>query len=302
MNQRVAIVTGGNRGLGLVTARKLAEHGFRVVITSRSQPSGQAACESICRAAQGAQVQILELDLASFTSIRAFAAAFQQLALPLHVLVENAGLMALEDRPQFTAEQFELTLGTNHIGHFLLTHLLVEDLKRASASRIVVVSSSMHQPGVARGPGPDFDYDNLKGERSFDRVVAYRNSKLANLWFTYELARRQAGTGVTVNAVCPGFVPETIADNLPLLRRLFFRHVLSRMSFARSAEQGAGNTAWVATAPELERVTGKFFRDQAEATSSEESRDFVKAQRLWEASCRWCGITEFGTSDPAGAS
>ena len=293
--KKTALVTGGTRGLGLVAARKLAERGFDLFITARQAADGDRAAAELRGRVPGASVEVLPLDLTAFASIRDCAARFLATGRPLHALVQNAGLMTQDRTVRLTSEGFELTLGTNHVGHFLLCHLLLPVVRRSAPARIVVVASQMHRAGVGQGPGPDFDYANLRGERSFDPVVAYRNSKLANLWFTFELARRLEGTGVTVNAVCPGFVPATIADRMPgLLRRLVFRYVLPRMKFARTPEQGGENTARTAADPALEGVTGKFFTDLKEAEASDDARDPAQAARLWAETCRWCGIEKFG--------
>lgn len=300
MSRMTAIVTGGGRGLGLVTARKMAAEGYRVVLTVRQKRSGDEARKALLAAVPGAEVEVMELDLASFDSIRAFAAAFLASGQPLHRLIHNAGLLGMQATPSLSPEGFELTFATNYVGVFLLTHLLLPALREHAPARIVIVSSSMHMPGLGRGPGPDFDYENLRAERSFHPVTAYRNSKLATMWFTYELARRLEGTGVTVNAVCPGFVPETIAATRPSAwDRFFFRRILPLFPFARSAEQGAGNTVHAATARELEGVSGKFIRDRKLAASSAESYDEQKARRLWDASMEWCGLRAFGERELA---
>ena len=293
--RKTALITGGNRGLGLVAARKLAERGFDLVITARAPAQGESAAAAIRGRVPAASVEVLPLDLASFESIRSFPARLGATTRPLHALVLNAGLMTQDRQPRFTAEGFELTLGTNHVGHFLLTHLLLPRLRAAAPARIVVVASQMHRAGVGKGAGPDFDYGNLRAEKSFDPVVAYRNSKLANLWFTFELARRLEGSGVTVNAVCPGFVPATIADRMPgLFQRLVFRHVLPLLSFTRTPEQGGENTARTAADPALAGLSGRLFADLKELDASDDARDPAQAKRLWDESCHWCGIEQFG--------
>jgi NAD(P)-dependent dehydrogenase (short-subunit alcohol dehydrogenase family) len=246
MSTRVALITGGNRGLGLATAKRLAALGYEVLITARKAEQGEAAAASIRAEVPGAEVRPMVLDLASFASIRAFAGAFHALGIPLHLLIANAGLTTSTVRDlAFTEDGIEAALGTNHVGHFLLTHLVLRDLERAAPSRIVVVSSLMHRKEVGPKPGPDFDYDNLKGEKSFHPLTAYRNSKLANLWFAAELARRLRGEGVTVLSVSPGFVPETHVPNVgSAVQRFLFRWVLPRMPFARTLAQGADNTVF----------------------------------------------------------
>lgn len=291
--EKVAIVTGGNRGLGFATVVKLAQRGFRVILTARRD--GEAAVARVKAQVPEAKAQSLPLDLASFASIRAFVDAFHALGLPLHLLVNNAGLMAVDPKLHRTAEGFESTLGANHVGHFLLTHLLFADLEKAAPSRIVVLSSAMHRKGLGPGAGPDFDYDNLSGEKGFDPMVAYRNSKLANLWFTRELARRAKGRGVAVVAVNPGWVPQTIAETRPTaFQRFMFRHVYPRFPFARTVDAATDNTVFAATEPSLQEQSGGYYEDQRPGVVSEEGIDEAKARRLWEASCGWCGIATFG--------
>lgn len=298
MSERVALITGGSRGLGYVTARKLAAVGFEVVLTARKAAEAEAAAAQIRQQVPGSQVRGLSLDLTSSASIRGCASSFQALGLPLHVLVNNAGLMTTDTRPVMTAEGFELTLATNHLGHFLLTHLLLGDLERAAPSRVVVVSSAMHRKGVGPGPGPDFDYDNLKAEKGFHPMVAYRNSKLANLWFAFELDRCLRGKNVAVLAVSPGWVPETQADQQASgFQRFLFRHVLPRLPIARTVEQGADNTVFVATEPSLQTQGGGFFEDRRPGVTSDEARTEQQAKRLWDASCAWCGISKYGAPD-----
>jgi NAD(P)-dependent dehydrogenase (short-subunit alcohol dehydrogenase family) len=162
---------------------------------------------------------------------------------------------------------------------------------------VITVSSQLHIPGYAGGKPPDFNYDNLKGEKYYDANVFYRNSKLANMWFAYELQRRLAGTGVTSNAVCPGFVPAAIADRRTSpLDRLLYGHILPRMPFARSLEEASASYMVAATDPAFEGVGGKFIVDGKEKRSSDESYDQAKAQRLWELSWQWCGLDESGPS------
>ncbi len=192
---------------------------------------------------------------------------------------------------RFTADGFELTFGTNHLGHFLLTNLLLDDLKRSAPARVITVSSQLHIPGYGGGPRPDFDYDNLKAEKYYNAQVFYKNAKLANMWFAYELQRRLDGSGVTSNAVCPGFVPESIAERRKSpVERWLYREVLARMPFARSLDQASSSYLFVATDPRYETVGGKFIVDRKEIPSSDESYDEEKARRLWEMSRQWCGL------------
>lgn len=290
-SERIALITGGNSGIGFVTAQKLAAHGFHVILAARNLQTSAAAIARIKAAQPGAQVEALPLDLASFAAVRQCAAAFQAKGYPLHLLINNAGGGVPGRQASFTADGFELTFGTNHLGHFLLTHLLLDNLRQSAPARVITVSSQRHVPGYGGGPPPDFDYDNLKGERYYDSRVFYVNSKLANMWFAYELQRRLAGSGVTSNAVCPGFVPAAIAARRSApLERFFYGQVLARMPFARSLEQASASYLVAATDPAYGRTGGQFIVDGKAIRSSADSYDEHKAKRLWEMSCAWCGL------------
>jgi NAD(P)-dependent dehydrogenase (short-subunit alcohol dehydrogenase family) len=290
------MITGGNSGIGFATASKLAAHGFHVIMASRNQQTSAQAIARIHAQTPHASVESIPLDLASFAAVRQCAAAFQAKGYPLHVLINNAGGSIPGKQARFTADGFEMTLGTNHLGHFLFTNLLLDTLTRSAPARVITVSSQLHNPAYAGGKPPDFDYNNLKGEKYYDANVFYRNSKLANMWFTYELQRRLTGTGVTSNAVCPGFVPAAIADRRTSpVERFLYKQILARMPFARSLEQASTSYMVAATDPGLEGVGGKFIVDGKERRSSEESYDEQKARRLWDASWAWCGL---GVEEP----
>jgi NAD(P)-dependent dehydrogenase (short-subunit alcohol dehydrogenase family) len=285
------MITGGNSGIGFATARKLTAHGFHVIMASRNQQTTAQAIARIQADQPNANVESIPLDLASFASVRQCAAAFQAKGYPLHLLINNAGGAFKGKQATFTADGFEMTFGTNHLGHFLLTNLLLDDLKRSAPARVITVSSQRHIPGYAGGPGAKFDYANLKGEKFYDSAVFYCNSKLANMWFAYELQRKLAGSGVTSNAVCPGFVPEAIGDRRTSpIDRVLYREILPRMPFARSLDQASASYLIAATDRRFEGVGGKFIVDGKERRSSDESYDEQKARRLWEASWAWCGL------------
>lgn len=291
--RRVAMITGGNSGIGFATAKKLTAQGFHVILASRNQQASALAIQRIIAANPSASVESISLDLASFASVRACVRVFQSKGMPLHLLINNAGGAVAGKQASLTVDGFEQTFATNHLGHFLLTNLLLDDLKQAAPARVITVSSQLHIPGFAGGPPPDFDYDNLKGEKYYNPQVFYRNSKLANMWFTYELQRRLAGTGVTSNAVCPGFVPEAIGDRRKsLFDRFFYKQILARMPFARSVEQASSSYLFAAVDASLEDVGGKFIVDGKERLSSDDSYDEQKAKRLWELSWAWCGLDE----------
>ena len=294
---RVAMITGGNSGIGFATANKLAAKGFTVILASRNQQASAQAIARIQAVSPQAIVESIPLDLSSFNSVRQSVAAFQAKGYPLHILINNAGGAVPGKQASFTVDGFEMTFGTNHLGHFLFTNLLLEDLKHSAPARVITVSSELHNPAYAKGPVPDFDYDNLKAEKYYNSQVFYRNSKLANMWFAYELQRRLAGTGVTSSAVCPGFVPAAIAARRnAAIEKFFYAQIMARMPFARSLEQASDSYMIAATDPAFEGLGGKFIVDGKEKASSIDSYDAEKARRLWDLSWEWCGLNE---SNPA---
>ncbi|MEW5851314.1 MAG: SDR family oxidoreductase [Myxococcota bacterium] len=290
MDNKVIIVTGGNRGLGEETARQLVERGHHVIITARSVPQGEEAARKIrARHTQG-RVDVMALDLASLASVRAFAAAFKDRKQPLRALINNAGVFTFGKAPRkTTVDGFELHFGTNHLGHFLLTHLLLEDLVASAPSRVVTLSSGLHLGGMGSPPG-HIDFNDLNQERDFSPGKAYANSKLANLLFAFELHRRMKGRGITSNAVSPRVVPETVAEMATGFTRLMMKHVMPLMPFSRTKEQAVANTVFAAVDPSVEGVGGQYLEDCQPARSSPESHDEAVAARLWMESLKLCGI------------
>jgi retinol dehydrogenase-12 len=289
--KRVAMITGGNSGIGFAVAGELAARGFHVILAARNPQKSAQAIEQIRRKNLAASLEAISLDLASFAAVRQCVADFQAKGMPLHVLINHAGGSVPGKQASFSADGFELTFATNHLGHFLLTNLLLEDLERSAPARVITVSSQLHIPGYAGGPGAHFDYDNLKGEKFYNPQAFYRNSKLANVWFAYELERRLAGSGVTSNALCPGFVPGSIAGKRKSpLARWMYCNLLARMPFARSLEQAADSYLVAATNPRYATQGGRFIVDGKERRSSDESYDEQKAGLLWEHSRVWCSL------------
>lgn len=284
---RNALITGGNRGIGFATARRLAARGVRVIIASRDVDRGQAAADEIAAETPGARVEVMKLDLASLDAIREFANAFQARGLPLHILINNAGAIGLGKEMHFTQDGFELEFGINHLGHFLLTHLLMPALTAAAPARVITVSSIRHIPGRG-GQGARFDFDNLRGEKWYDPRIFYNNAKLANVWFAYELQRRLGDVGVTSVAACPGFVPETLASGKTGLRRFFYTRVLGRVPGARTAEVAGEELARLAVDGPL--TGGSFYANGKPARSSDVSYDASLAKRLWDVSERMTGV------------
>jgi NAD(P)-dependent dehydrogenase (short-subunit alcohol dehydrogenase family) len=286
-----ALITGGNSGIGFATVNRLAGLGYHVILAARNPQASSTAISRLQVAHPNAILESIPLDLTSFASIRQCVDTFHAKGYPLHLLINHAGAVIYGKQASFTSDSFEKTFQTNYLGHFLLTQLLLEDLKSSAPARIINVTSQLHIPGYGRGPYTDFDYDNLKGEKYYHPQVFYKNTKLAIVWFTYELQRRLEGSGVTANAVCPGFVPASMAERTKSpIQRFFYRHIMPLMPFARSLEQASGSFVYVATNPRYSSVGGKFIVDYKEIPSSEESYDQAKARQLWEQSLSWCSL------------
>lgn len=280
------LVTGGNRGIGFATVKVLAERGAHVVLTTRDRKRGEEAAASIRAHIPAASVEVMTLDLASLASVRQFAADYIGKGWPLHALINNAGAIGLGNQIQFTKDGFELEFGINHVGHFLLTELLLPVLKASAPSRVITVSSIRHIPGKG-GKGAQFDFDNLKGEKFYEPRVFYNNTKLANVWFTHELQRRVEGSGIVAVAACPGFVPQTLGATKTGLARFFYNKVLMLIPAARTADVSGRELADLALGPNVK--PGAFYADGAEMRSSDESYDDAKARRLWDLSEQWTG-------------
>jgi NAD(P)-dependent dehydrogenase (short-subunit alcohol dehydrogenase family) len=279
MAGKVVLITGGNTGIGKEAAVGLASLGARVVITSRNEERGRAAREEILRRTGNDSLDVMALDLASFRSIRAFAGDFLDRYDRLDVLVNNAGLI-LHRRTE-TDDGFEATLGINHLGHFLLTELLLDRLQASAPARVVVVASRAHK-GARRG----LDFDDLQAERSYRWMDAYNKSKLANIYFTRELAGRLDGTGVTVNALHPGFVRSDFGRDGDLGGLYGWGIKYLAQPFAISSERGARTATYLASSPEVEVVTGGYFYKCKPAAPSKVAQDDDAARRLWEESER----------------
>jgi NAD(P)-dependent dehydrogenase (short-subunit alcohol dehydrogenase family) len=266
------LVTGATSGIGAVTARALAATGATVVLVGRDRARAEASVEKIRRETGSQTVDYLLADLSSQAEIRRLADEFLGRYDRLDVLVNNAGAMFWSR--QETVDGLERTLALNHLSYFLLTNLLLDRLKASAPARIVSVASDAHQ-------GARVDFNDLQGKRSYAGMQAYGQSKLANVLFTYELARRLGGTGVTANTLHPGFVATSFAANNGGIIRLAMG-ILHR--FALSPEQGAQTSIYLAASPEVEGVTGKYFERSKPAASSKLSYDEAAARRLWNVS------------------
>jgi len=277
---KIVIVTGANTGIGKVTARELARKGATVVMVARNQIRGEAAVAEVKAATGSKLVHLLNGDMSSQASIRALAAEFRARFDRLDVLVNNAG--ATHGQRSESPDGIEMTFALNHLGYFLLTHLLLDLLKASAPARIICVASEAHRFGTINLDDPEFK------RRPYREWPAYSQSKLANIMFTYELARRLEGTNVTVNALHPGTVRTEFFDRMTGIMKVFAA-VLG--PFLITPDQGAATTIFLASSPEIEGVSGKYFEKQRPRASSAASMDRQVAQRLWAISEELTGIT-----------
>ncbi|HMF03535.1 MAG TPA: SDR family oxidoreductase [Acidimicrobiia bacterium] len=277
LSGRVIVITGGNTGIGKEAAVGLASQGGRVVITSRNEERGRAARDEIAERSGNEDVDVMSLDLASFGSIRSFAGDVLDRFDRLDVLVDNAGL--IHRRRTQTEQGFETTFGVNHLGHFLLTDLLLDRLHASAPARVVVVASDAHK-GARHG----LDFDDLQGERRYRWSNAYSKSKLANIYFARELARRLDGSGVTANSLHPGFVRSDFGRGGDLGPVYGWGIKYLAGPFAISPEKGAITTIYLASSPEVEDVSGGYFYKCRPAAPSAAGQDDAAARRLWDVS------------------
>jgi NAD(P)-dependent dehydrogenase (short-subunit alcohol dehydrogenase family) len=279
LDGKVCLVTGATSGIGLVTARELARRRARVVLIGRDAAKSAAVVAQIRSETGNQEVDALLADLSSQQAIRELAGHILERCARVDVLVNNAG--GIWARRVLTVDRLEMTFAVNHLAYFLLTLLLLDRLKASAPARVVNVSSGAHRSGA-------MNFNDLMGERRYNGWQAYCQSKLANLLFTYELARRIQGTGVTVNALHPGWVATGIARNNGWRRWLWD---LAARFFALGPEEGARTAVYLASSPEVDQVTRKYFFEQHPVSSSPASHDDKAAQRLWERSMKLTGQT-----------
>lgn len=281
LDGKTVLVTGGGEGIGRETAADLARRGARVIIAARNLTKLTEAAEYIRRTASSDNVVIKQLDLASLASVRAFAADIMASEASLHILINNAGVM----RTPYTKTQdgFEMQFGVNHLGHFLLTNLLLGMLKASAPSRVVVVSSRAHFRC-------SLDFDDLMGDKGYDPGAAYCKSKLANVLFAKELANRLGGTGVTAYSLHPGVIGTGLQQHLPAYVRLLSNSFVGRF-IQKTPEQGAQTTIHCAVCPDLEQSSGAYFSDCAVVEPSKAALDQDAATRLWMESERLVGLS-----------
>lgn len=276
MQGKVCIVTGANSGIGKVTTLGLAQMGATVVMVCRDQTKGEEAQHEIKTKSGNDAVHLMLADLSSQASIRQLVENFQQHHKQLHVLINNAGVLNLIR--QETVDGLEMMFAVNYLAPFLLTNLLLDELKASAPARIVNVSSNSHRSGYIK-------MDDLQSEDSYKFLRSYGQSKLALVLFTYELARKLQGTGVTANCLHPGFVATNIGQNGvgPAGRRVR-KLIFSRLGI--NPEEGAKTSIYLASSPEIEGVTGKYFVKSIPVRSAPISYDESLQRQLWEESAK----------------
>ena len=281
MDGKTVIVTGANTGIGKETALDLTKRGARVIMACRDLKKGETALNDIVEKTGSKNVVLKQLDLASLKSIREFAENVNKNEPRLHVLINNAGVMLVPELTK-TEDGFEMQMGVNHLGHFLLTNLLLDLLKKSTPSRIVVVSSVGHEMFTTK-----MKFDNINSETIYEKWDAYGQSKLANILFTRELAKRLDGTGVTVNSLHPGFVfTDLFRHPTAWCYLIYFTIYL----FGKRTKQGALTTIHLAVSEDVEGVTGVYFVDCKPIGPSEAAQDDGAAKKLWEISAHLVGL------------
>ena len=282
MAGKTVLVTGATSGIGRATATGLAAMGARLAITGRDRERTEAAAREV-RAAGSGQVDLFVADLSSESEVRRLADEVLRSLSRIDVLVNNVG--GYWNTRHVTADGLEHTFALNHLAPFLLTNLLLDRLRQSAPTRVVTVSSNAHTMGR-------IDFDDLQGDGSYSGAQAYNQSKLANVLFTYELARRLPATSVTANALHPGVVRTSFGAEDPRgIQRLF---VPFMRPFMKAPAQGAATSIHLASAPDLEGVTGRFFANSKPKRSSKRSYDEAAAARLWQVSADLVGLTAAG--------
>jgi NAD(P)-dependent dehydrogenase (short-subunit alcohol dehydrogenase family) len=280
MNGKICLVTGGTNGIGKSSARELARMGATVIIVGRDAQKSSQVVEEIRTASGNPRVGSMLADLSSEQEVRGLADEFKSKYSQLHVLLNNAGGFFM--RRQLRGNGIEMTFALNHLAGFLLTNLLLDTIKASAPARIINVSSNAHASGK-------IEFDNLQGEREYG-PRAYDNSKLANILFTIEMARRLEGTGVTVNALHPGFVATGFAKNNGKVIAALVSLITPLV--ARSPAKGAETSIYLASSPSVEGITGKYFFDSRVIPAAPQATDMVVARKLWDVSAEMVHLAD----------
>src|SRR5215210_4622710 len=272
MSEKVCLITGATSGIGKATAMGLANMGASVVMVGRDRGKGEAVMAEIKEKSGNASVDLMLADISSQDEIHRLADETKEAYPRLDVLINNAGVF--RSTRITTQDGIETTFAVNHLAYFLLTNLLLDVLKASAPSRIVNVASGEQRNGA-------IDFDDLQGEKEYKTAKAYSQSKLANVLFIYELARRLEGTGVSANCLHPGVVGTNLGSGVS---GVFGFTVRALTPLMKSPEKGAETSIYLASSPEVESSSGRYFVKKAEARSSDVSHDERLARRLWEVS------------------
>uniref|UniRef100_H2Z7K1 Uncharacterized protein n=1 Tax=Ciona savignyi TaxID=51511 RepID=H2Z7K1_CIOSA len=286
MTGKTVIITGANTGIGLETAIDLVKRGARVILGCRNTDKAEAAKQRIVTETEGNEDKVIlkKLDLSSLSSVRSFAKEIIETESKINVLLNNAGVMMIPKGK--TEDGFETHYGVNHLGHFLLTNLLLDLIKKSAPSRIVSVSSSAHNVW-----SPNLDFDDMNYDRNYSETSAYSRSKLMNILFTRELSKRLEGTNVTANSLHPGAVRTELARHVYGSNWKWFIQPFLAL-FGKTPAKGAQTNIYLCVAPELENVTGKYFADCAVKGESNAAKNDDVAKRLWDVSMNATGLTQ----------
>jgi len=276
MEGKICMITGANSGIGKATALGLAEMGAKIVMVCRNKERGETAQQEITGKTGNKNIDLLVCDLSSQEQIHKLVSEFKQKYQNLHVLINNAGIVL--SKRQLSIDGIEMNFAVNYLAPFLLTNLLIDVLKKSAPSRIINVSSGVHKMA-------SMDFDDLQGEnKKYGAFKNYGVSKLAITLFTYELSRRLEGTGVTVNAIHPGVVRSNLGRDQPAFSRAF------QKTFFKSPKKGAATSIYLASSPDVEGITGKYFVSKEPKRSSDESYNEEYAKRLWEISAEMTNL------------
>lgn len=273
---KICMITGANSGIGKQTAIGLADMGATIIMVCHDVAKGEAALNEIKEKTGNSSIDLLLADLSSQQAIRDLVEEFNNKYQELHVLINNAGVVL--SKRHGTVDGFETQFAVNYLAPFLLTNLLLDVLKANAPARIVNVSSEVHQRAT-------LDFNDLQSEKKYGAFLTYGRSKLALTLFTYELARRLQGSGVTVNAVHPGVVRTNLGRDMDWFSRGFTK------VFFKSPVKGAETSIYVASSPEIEGITGKYFANKKEKPSSKASYDEALAKRLWDVSVQLTNLS-----------
>jgi NAD(P)-dependent dehydrogenase (short-subunit alcohol dehydrogenase family) len=274
MENKTVAITGANTGIGLQTAKVLAKQGAKIIALCRNPGKGYAALKAIEEYSGRDDVELIQLDLSDLSSVRKAASEIESKVKKLDVLINNAGLIM--PKRQLSKDGYEMTFAVNHLGHFLLTDLLLPLVKKAEQGRIINVSSGAHW-------GAKIDFDDLMAEKKYTAFKAYGQSKLANILFTRELAKRLEAEGISVNALHPGFVRSDFAKDRE--KKSNTSLILKMLSpLAIPVEKGALTSIYLASDPEAGKISGEYFAKEAVAKSSGPSKDMAAASKLWDLS------------------